>query len=255
MTTDLLPPRQMPSRDRRLVTPMKGTTMQKSLRNTMGLLGSAALALAAITTTTAPAHANPNWTLYNEGTGAPLTSSDTIGGTGTAVFAATIAGVPRTISCNLAGLTLSTSGPFSGAPGSSLTVNATPPSSLTCTSGSLNVPVTITGTWGVTFTVPAAGTTPGQLYNGTLTGTLDVPLNSVNADLSAFVAGCSAVGPTTPTTGKPTKNFGGSYNASNGAVSATANQSFTAAATGCTVTSTRLASANITANPIIDLQW
>ncbi|MEV5000763.1 hypothetical protein [Nocardioides sp. LML1-1-1.1] len=218
----------------------------------MGILGGAALAATAVAATTAPAHANPNWTLYNEGTGAPLTSTDVLSGTGSAVFAATIAGAPRTITCTFGAsnpLTLSASGPFSGAPGSTLTVNATPPSSLNCTSGTLNVPVTLTGTWGVSFTVPAAGSTPGQLYNGVLTGSLNVPANAVNANLSAFVAGCSAVGPTTA------KAFTGSYNASNGAVTANANQAFTATATGCTVTSTRLVSASLTANPIIDLQW
>jgi len=199
-----------------------------------------------------PAHANPAWTLYNEGTAAPLTSSDTVSGTGSIVIAATIAGVPRTITCAFTSanpLSLSTTGPFSGLPGGTLSVSLAVPSAVTCTSGALSVPVTITGPWSVDFTLPAAGTTAGQLYNGTLSGSVNVPANSVHADLGAFATGCTSVGPTVA------KAFTGSYNASTGAVAATANQTFNQTPSGCVVTASRLASASITANPVIDLQW
>lgn len=235
---------------------MKGNKMhQKNLRKTVGALGGAALALAAVATTTAPAHANPNWTLYNKGTSAPLTSSDTITATGTAVFGATIAGLAQTITCTFTSanpLTGSASGALSGAPGSTLTVTATPPASLpsSCKNqGNVNIPVTTAGTWSVSFTVPAAGTTPGQLWNGPLTGTLNVPANGVTADLSGIAAGCSAKGPTTA------KAFTGGYNSSTGVVSTSTVQGFAVTATGCVVTSARLISANLTANPIVDLQW
>ncbi|NHA00062.1 hypothetical protein G5V59_07360 [Nocardioides sp. W3-2-3] len=140
--------------------------MKVTLRKTAGLLGGTALALAAVATSTPAAHANPNWTLYNEGTGAPLTSTDVLSATGTAVFGATIAGSPHNITCTFNAsnpLTVTTTGPFSGAPGTTLTVNATPPASTVCKNqAGVNVPVALTGTWGVSFVVPAAGTTPGQ---------------------------------------------------------------------------------------------
>lgn len=227
--------------------------MKATLRKTAGLLGGAALALVAVATTTPAAHANPNWTLYNEGTGAPLTSTDVLSATGTAVFGATIAGSPHNITCTFDAtnpLTVRATGPFSGAPGSTLTVSATPPASTICKNqAGIQVPVALTGTWGVSFTVPAAGSTPGQLYNGTLTGTLNVPANAVTANLNNIATGCSATGPSV------NKNFAGSYNASSGLITATANQTFGVTATGCVVTSTRLTSASLTANPIIDLQW
>ena len=228
--------------------------MKVTLRKTAGLLGGAALALAAVATSTPAAHANPNWTLYNEGTGAPLTSTDVLSATGTAVFGATIAGSPHNITCTFNAsnpLTVTTTGPFSGAPGTTLTVNATPPASTVCKNqAGVNVPVALTGTWGVSFVVPAAGSTPGQLYNGALTGTLNVPANAVTANLSNIVAGCSATGPTVA------KNFAGGYNASSGVITGNANQGFAVtAAGGCVVTNTRLTSASLTASPIIDLQW
>ncbi|GAA3645238.1 hypothetical protein GCM10022237_00850 [Nocardioides ginsengisoli] len=227
--------------------------MKTTLRRTAGVLGGAALAFAAVATSTPAAHANPNWILYNEGTSAPLTSTDVLTATGSIVIGATIAGSPNNITCTFTTanpLKVTATGPFSGAPGSTLTVNATPPPSLTCQNqAGVQVPVTTTGTWGVSFTVPAAGTSPGQLYDGVLTGTLNVPANGVSADLSNIATGCSATGPTAA------KAFSGSYNAHSGVVTANANQGFGVTATGCVVTSTRLSSASLTANPIIDLQW
>ena len=231
--------------------------MKTTLRKTAGVLGGAALALAAVATSAPAAHANPNWTIYNEGTGAPLTSTDVLTATGSIVIGATIAGSPHNITCTFDAanpLKVSgASGTLSGPPGSTLTVNAAPPASLTCKNqAGILVPVTNSGTWGVSFTAPPAppaGTPSGYLYNGTLTGSLNVPANGVSANLSNIVAGCSATGPTVA------KSFAGSYNASSGVVTGNANQTFAVTSTGCVVTSTRLVSASLTANPILDLQW
>lgn len=233
--------------------------MKTALRTCVGVVGGAALALTAVATSTPAAHANPNWTLYNETTSAPLTSADQITGSGTASFAATIGGVLRNITCTFSPtsnpVSVTASGALSQPPGSKFSLSAAPPSSLTCYSGTIPVPVTLSGTWSVEFTSPAAGTAPGQLYNGTLTGSLEVPLNSIVADLSGICAATTATGPTTASAGKTTKSFLGSYNAANGAVTANANQTFTVSSSGCSVLNPRLTSASITLNPIIDLQW
>lgn len=217
-------------------------------------VGGAVLALAALVGTPAPAHANPSWTLFNEGTGAPLATGDVLAATGTIVVGATLAGSPHTITCTFDqshALTLTSTGPFSGAPGTVLTVNATPPPTLDCKNqAGVRIPVTKGGTWGVSFTVPAAGTSPGQLYNGPLTGTLNIPANGVTANLSSIVAGCTATGPTV------NKSFGGSYNAGTGVATLNANQAFAVtSAGGCVVTNTRITSGSLMAHPVIDLQW
>jgi hypothetical protein len=238
-------------------TSMKSTKMTKTtktnLRKSVGILGTAALALAAVAAGAAPAHANPNWTLYNEGTAAPLTSADVVSATGTAVFGLTLAGSPQQITCTFDAsnpLRISATGPVSGAPGSTLTVNATPPPSVACKNqGGVPVPVTTAGAWSVALTAPAAGSAPGQLYDGVLAAGLNIPANGVTIDLSSFAVGCSVTGPTAA------KSFGGSYDAGPGVLTTSANQGFAATSTGCVVTSTRLSSARLTVNPVLDLQW
>ncbi|MEV5000760.1 hypothetical protein [Nocardioides sp. LML1-1-1.1] len=222
-------------------------------RRLAGALGGAVLAVAGATAGVAPAHANPSWTLYNEGTGAPLAAGDVLAATGTIVMGATVAGSPHNVTCTFDAthsLTLTSTGPFSGAPGTVLTVSAAPPPTMSCKNqAGVLIPMTKSGTWGVSITLPAAGSTPGQLYNGTLTGSLNVPANGVTANMSAIVAGCTATGPTLA------KSFTGSYSASTGVVTQSGTQGFAVTSTGCVVTSTRITSATFTLDPVIDLQW
>ena len=227
-------------------------------KRVLGVFAAFVVVLTVLAASTSPAHANPEWTLWNEGTDAPLTSADVITASGTASFVARIAGAPKVITCDLTGanaIDFQTDGPFSGLPGETLTVTGTPPASITCYNGTLPVPVTITGTWGVTFTLPAAGT-PGQNYNGALRGSLDVPKNSVTADLSRICAATTATGPTDTTSPSAThKKFTGSYDAATGQVTADANQPFGVSYSGCTVTNALLQSATFQLNPIIDLRY
>lgn len=150
--------------------------MKTRIRRLIGAVGGTAPARGALAGAPAPAQANPSWTPYNEGAGAPLATGDVLAATGTIVLGATLGGSPQTITCTFDAshsLTLAFTGPFSGAPGTVLTVNATPPPTLSCKNqAGVLVPMTKSGTWGVSFTVPAAGTTPGELYDGTLTGSL-----------------------------------------------------------------------------------
>ncbi|MFD1248925.1 hypothetical protein ACFQ3F_14085 [Nocardioides ginsengisoli] len=93
------------------------------------------------------------------------------------------------------------------------------------------------------------GTSPGQLYDGVLMGSDNVPVNGFTIEWSSVFVGCSATGPAVA------KSFTGSYDAGTGMATGNANQPFTVTSTGCPVTSTRLSSASLTADPVIDLQW
>ncbi|WP_146133027.1 hypothetical protein [Knoellia remsis] len=124
------------------------------------------------------------------------------------------------------------------------------PTTVDCFSGTLRVRVTKSGTWTLKLTLPPAGTTPGQLFNGTVSGSLTVPANGFTADLSQLCAGTTVTGPTTA------KTFTGTYDMSTGVVTASpVPQAFPVTYTGCTVLNTRLTSASFQLNPIIDLQW
>lgn len=228
------------------------------MKDRLKKLTGAVLTLAALAASPAPAHADPNWTLYNEGTGAPLTGDDTVAATGSLNLSYTKGGVLRTSNCLFTSanpLLLASSGPISGAPGSTLGMDVVPPSSLTCFEGTIPHPATISSPWSVNFTLPAAGTTTGQLYGGPLTWTMEVPLNSLAIDFSSTCAGTSVSGPTTPTASKTTKSFLWGYDAGSGVLTATANQVFTVSSTGCSILNMRISKATLTLNPVLDLQW
>jgi hypothetical protein len=97
--------------------------------------------------------------------------------------------------------------------------------------------------------MPAAGSSPGQLYDGALNATVTVPANALSIDFHAMVAGCGATGPTVG------RVFTGTYDAHAGLATAKTNQIFTMTASGCAVTSWRVASASFSISPILDLQW
>ncbi|WP_146133028.1 hypothetical protein [Knoellia remsis] len=199
------------------------------------------------------AGANPNWTLWNEGTNAPLTSSDVVNAAGLMRFQAGVGGTNATIDCRFTTaqpLRLSTSGPFSAPPGGTLTLVASLPTPTVCTSGTRNIPTTVSGPWSFTLSMPMAGSVPGQLYDDTLGRTLSVPANSVTWDLSSVCAGTTATGPTFP------KSFSGSYSSATGSdVVSPVPQSFAMSYTGCTVTNARLIASNLLLDPVVDLQW
>lgn len=219
-------------------------------RKLVGVLSGAVLAVAGAIAGAAPAQANPSWTLYDEGTGAPLASADPVTGTGTLTFALTIAGSPRTMTCSFTAadpLTLTAGSTVSGPPGSTLTLPVAPLST-TCRIGTLPVTV-VSGGWALSVTLPGPGSAPGQLYDGSVSASLTAPASSTTWDFSYWIAGCTATGPSVG------RSFLGSYSASTGALTENVNQAFAMTATGCTVTSTRLVNGSITLAPVVDLQW
>lgn len=178
--------------------------MRLHTRSISGLAVAVSLSVAVVASAPASSGLNPNWTLFNETTNAPLTSSDVIDASGSETFQGTIGGVLRAMKCSYSPttfpLSVSASGTLSGPPGSVLTLTRNVPTTVDCFSGTLRVRVTKSGTWTLKLTLPPAGTTPGQLFNGTVSGSLTVPANGFTADLSQLCAGTTVTGPTTAKT-------------------------------------------------------
>lgn len=220
-----------------------------------GTLGGTALALTVLAGTPAPAHANPDWTLYNEGAGALLTSTETVTATGSLVIAYTM-GSARTLSCSFTTsnpLVLGVDGPVSAAPGTNVKLKVTPPNNLTCSSWGSSVPSTVTSPWTMTLTMPPAGGAPGQLHDAALTATLGLPSNAFTFDFANVLLGnpgCTVALP------KSVKDLAGSYDAKAGVFNSV-HQGFLSSATGCqvAVTNTFLSKAELTLSPAIDVQW
>lgn len=245
--------------------------------------GSTMLACAMLAVAQLPAHANPNWELFDVTNFDKVVYTDTVTASGTLQFFGLVNGSGFNITCNFPSGSFShlfaSPDPLSGLPNSTMSIDLIPDAVLSTSApggptygvckdgGTVPVDVTTTGAaWTLTVNLPNTpallspsdhttiwiGGTSYELFTGSVDGSLDIPDSAIT--FYDPWTGCSGTGPLVPPTPPSTAPpFTGTYDSSTGHVSADANQQFDLA--GCFFEQTRLASGELDLDPVLSFVY